>query len=172
MHRDTITTTTLVNLTSTHTIITTTKCLQHVQPRIYKVYPEVYKELKWQCIAMFSGVLPTSIVSYMHALALASLKTWNPKESAGRETVSLASCSTGSSSGREVLSTSCSRWPFRVTCLGKIETEREIERERRVALKTQFCLAAFLRLMKVIKISKSVLSLSRRIVGPHSFILD
>ena len=117
MHRDTITTTTLVNLTSTHTIITTTKCLQHVQPRIYKVYPEVYKELKWQCIAMFSGVLPTSIVSYMHALALASLKTWNPKESAGRETVLLASCSTGSSSGREVLSTSCSRWPFRVTCL-------------------------------------------------------
>ena len=57
------------------------------------------------------------MASYMHALALASLKTWNPKESAGRETVSLASCSTGSSSGREVLSTSCSRWPFRVTCL-------------------------------------------------------
>ena len=130
VHRDITTTTTLVNLTSTHTIITATKCLQHVQPRIYKEYPEVYKELKWQCIAMFSGVLPTSMASYMHALALASLKTWNPKESAGRETVLLASCSTGSSSGREVLSTSCSRWPFRVTCLGKIEMEREIERER------------------------------------------
>ena len=55
----------------------------------------------------------------MHALVLASLKTWNPKESARRETVPLASCSTGSSSGREVLSTSCSRWPFRVTCLGE-----------------------------------------------------
>ena len=69
-------------------------------------YPEVYKELKWQCIAMFSL---TSMASYVHALALASLKTWNPKESAGRETVSLAFCATGSSSGREVLSTSCSR---------------------------------------------------------------
>ena len=65
------------------------------------------------------------LYSYMHPLALASLKTWNPKERAGRETVPLASCSTGSSSGREMLSTSCSRWPFRVTCLGERESELE-----------------------------------------------
>ena len=125
--QSTITTRTSVNLTSTHTIITATKCLQHVQPRIYKEYPEVYKELKWQCIAMFSGVLPTSMASYMHAWALASLKIWNQKESAGWEIVLLACCSTGSSSGREVLSTSCSRWPFRVTCLGERVRERMCE---------------------------------------------
>ena len=47
--------------------------------------------------------------SYMHAVALASLKTWNPKERAGRKRVLLATCSSGSSSGREVLSTNCSR---------------------------------------------------------------
>ena len=78
----------------------------------------------------------TSMASYMHALVLASLKTWNPKESAGRETVSLASCSTGSSSGREVLSTSCSRWLFRVTCLGERvwEGKKKVERQSKPSM--------------------------------------
>ena len=70
-------------------------------------YPEVYKELKLKKKKEENSLI--SMASYMHALVLASLKTWNPKESAGRETVSLASCATGSNSGREVLSTSCSR---------------------------------------------------------------
>ena len=72
---------------------------------ISKEYPEVYKPKKK---VVFSSIFMVHN-SCMHALVLASLKTWNPKESAGRVTMLLASCSTGSSSGREVLSTSCSR---------------------------------------------------------------
>ena len=49
------------------------------------------------------------MASYMHALALASLKTWNPKERAGRKRVLLATWSSGLSSGREVLFTNWSR---------------------------------------------------------------
>ena len=69
-------------------------------------------------IILFSITIATShencgvyifTASYMQALALASLKTWNPKERAGRKRVLLATCSSGFSSGREVLSTSCSR---------------------------------------------------------------
>ena len=62
--------------------------------------------MDWQTETM---ELRKHMAGYMQALALASLKTWNPKERAGRKRVLLATCSSGFSSGREVLSTSCSR---------------------------------------------------------------
>ena len=99
-------------------------CIILVWMWIYKEYPEIYKqqlEVEKERNALLCSYICSSpmswLHSYMHALTLASLKTWNPKESAGSDMVSLASCSTGSSSGREVLSTSGSRWPLRVTCL-------------------------------------------------------
>ena len=105
----------------------------------------VSKELKWQCIAMFSGVLPTSMASYMHALLLASLKTWlEPK----------GECWEGDSATGLLLHRLQLREGGVVNQLQQMTIQSHLsgkERERRLALQTQFCLAAFLRLMKALK---------------------
>ena len=84
--------------TCTHT----SSQLKWLQEKIFSFHTSSVQHQ--ECIIQeYSTFQETHLASYMHARALASLKTWNPKESAGRETVSLAFCSTGSSSGRSII---------------------------------------------------------------------
>ena len=65
--------------------------IQRVYPEIYKQQLEIEKEKNALLMFLYMFSPMSWLHSYMHALVLASLKTWNPKESAGRETVPLGS---------------------------------------------------------------------------------